>query len=62
MALDNLKLGHSVVTDPTNPVDASRALWRRAATSVAAPFIEIEMIRSDLNEHKQRIDGLPIVY
>ena len=56
VASDNLKLGQSVVADSTNPVNESRELWRNTATRSSAQFIEIEVICSDLHEHKQRIE------
>ena len=51
-----IKLGLPVVADSTNPVNESRALWRNAATLANAPFTEIEVICSNLNEHQQRIE------
>ncbi|NOU49067.1 AAA family ATPase [Pseudoalteromonas sp. JBTF-M23] len=56
IASENLKLGQSVVADSTNPVNESRELWRNTAISASAQFIEIEIICSDLKEHKQRIE------
>ena len=56
VASDNLKLGLSVIADSTNPVNESRAAWRKAAITANARFIEIEIICSDIREHKQRID------
>ncbi|MEZ9473465.1 AAA family ATPase [Vibrio lentus] len=56
IASENLKLGQSVVADSTNPVNESRELWRNAATRSSSQFIEIEIICSDLLEHKQRIE------
>ena len=56
IASDNLKLGLPVVADSTNPVNESRYLWRNAATLANAPFTEIEVICSNLNEHQQRIE------
>lgn len=56
IALDNLKLGQSVVADSTNPVNESRELWRSTAIRSSVQFIEIEIICSDLHEHKQRVE------
>jgi predicted kinase len=55
VASDNLRLGQSVVTDSTNPVNESRDAFRNTAINANAQFIEIEVICSDLNEHKRRI-------
>ena len=57
IASENLKLGQSVVADSTNPVKESRELWRNVATRSSAQFIEIEVVCSDLLEHKQRIEA-----
>jgi len=56
IASDNLKLGLQVVADSTNPVHESRELWRSTAIQSGAKFIEIEVICSDLSEHKHRIE------
>lgn len=55
VALENLKLGHSVITDSTNPVADSRELWRNVANQAQVQFCEIEIICSDKHEHEQRI-------
>lgn len=56
VAFDNLKLGQLVVADSTNLINESRASWRDVATKASAQFIEIEVICSDQDEHKQRVD------
>ncbi len=56
VALDNLRRGHSVVADSTNPVNKSRESWREIATIANVQFTEIEVICSDQLEHKRRIE------
>ena len=56
LALENLKNGLSVVADSTNPVLESRETWVSVANKASSPFIEIEVICSNENEHKERIE------
>lgn len=54
LAKDNLKVGNSVVADSCNPVQLTRKEWRETAISVKADYIDIEIICSDLEIHRQR--------
>lgn len=56
ISADNLKLGHAVVADSTNPIDISRKAWRMVALSQRVGFCEIEIVCSDLAEHKKRVE------
>ena len=56
LALDNLKLGLNVVADSTNPVQISRDLWHNTALTADVPHQNIEIICSNQNEHKRRIE------
>jgi len=56
IAADNLRLGLSVIADSVNPVAASRAGWRNAATQAEAPCIEIAVLCSDADEHRRRVE------
>ncbi|NQY36612.1 MAG: AAA family ATPase [Alteromonadaceae bacterium] len=56
LAIDNLKLGMSVVADSTNPVEISRKAWREIAISAGVAYYEIEVTCSDSVEHKQRVE------
>ena len=65
LAADNLMLDRAVVADCVNPVQASRNGWRETAFRCAVGLVEIEIICSDLAEHRRRaesritdIDGL----
>lgn len=51
----NLGDGRSVVVDCVNPVAASRSGWHRIATARAALLIDVEVICSDLAEHRRRV-------
>lgn len=57
VARDNLRNGLTVVADSVNPIEISRKLWRAAAEDEGKPFIEIEVICSDENEHRRRVEG-----
>jgi predicted kinase len=54
IALDNLKLGLSVVADSCNPIELTRRAWEQVARTADADFINFEIICSDKSEHKRR--------
>ena len=56
MARDNLRAGRTVVADSVNPVQESRDAWRAAASECGVDVVEIEVICSDLAEHKRRVE------
>lgn len=57
LALDNLKLGLSVVADSVNSIAITRNDWQKVAKNAQHPFIEIELICSDPQEHQHRIES-----
>jgi len=57
VASDNLRLGHSVVADSCNPIELTRREWEQVARDAGARFINIEIICSDSNEHRRRVQG-----
>jgi len=57
LAAENLRLGRAVVVDCVNPVLASRAGWRETALRSSARLVEIEIICSDLLEHRRRVEN-----
>src|ERR1700760_4483557 len=57
LAADNLMLGRTVIADCVNPVLASRNGWRETALRCGARLVEIEIICSDLAEHRRRVEG-----
>ena len=57
IASDNLNQGVSVVADSCNPIALTRSDWEKAAIDNHANFINIEIICSDANEHKCRIEN-----
>lgn len=56
IASENLKLGRIVVADSVNPWDLTRKAWRNSASRAGSPFLEIEVICSDLAEHRRRVE------
>src|SRR5262245_18407160 len=56
VAADNLRVGNTVNADAVNPVAATRTAWRAVATGVPAQAVEIEVICSDRDEHRRRVD------
>jgi predicted kinase len=56
LALDNLRLGADVVADCVNPVLVSRNGWRETAAQGLARLVEVEVICSDVDEHRSRVE------
>jgi predicted kinase len=56
IAADNLHLGHTVIADSVNPVAATRAAWRAVAQALPVPAYEVEVICSDIDEHRRRVE------
>ena len=66
MADEHLRLGHSVIIDAVNPIEAPRAGWRNLATKHRAELKIIECVCANETTHRQRIearrrniDGMP---
>src|SRR5262249_21708883 len=57
LAAENLKLNRVVIADGVNPVLASRNGWRETAWKSSARLVEIEVICSDVVEHRKRIES-----
>ncbi len=57
LADSNLRLGASVVADCVNPVPLTREAWRAVAARAGARLVEVEVICSDLAEHRRRVEA-----
>jgi len=57
LAADNLMLDRAVVADCVNPLLSSRNGWRETALRCSARIVEIEIICSDLAEHRRRVES-----
>ncbi|MBY6241384.1 AAA family ATPase [Methylosinus sp. Sm6] len=56
VAADNLALGRRVVADCVNDVNVTRDAWRDVALRTAARVAEVEIVCSDAQEHRRRVD------
>lgn len=59
VAQDNLRLGRTVIADSVNPLQLTRDAWRNAAARAGVNSIDVEVICSDLQEHRRRIETRP---
>lgn len=57
IALDNLRLGLSVVADSCNPIELTRREWERVALDAGALHLNIEVVCSDIHEHRSRVES-----
>lgn len=57
VAVDNLRLGLSVVADSCNPIELTRREWQAVATAEGAGFVDIEVVCSDSVEHRHRVEA-----
>jgi len=57
LAEDNLELGHNVVVDCCNPVQATRDEWTRLAEEKGAKLQNVEVVCSDADVHRSRVEG-----
>jgi predicted kinase len=57
IAADNLRVGRTVIADSVNPLPVTRDAWREVANRLAVVAIEVEVICSDIEEHRRRIDS-----
>jgi len=60
LAADNLRLGLSVVADSCNTVACTRQAWLDVATAAGVPSQQLEIVCSDVLEHRQRVEARPI--
>ena len=52
VAGDNLGLGRTVIADSVNPLAVTRNAWVEVANRARASVMEIEVICSDVDEHR----------
>ncbi|MNI57883.1 hypothetical protein D3C73_1129700 [compost metagenome] len=45
-----------MIADTVNPIQITRHAWRNVADSHRIPYVEIEVICSDHNEHRHRVE------
>ena len=56
IALDNLRLGLSVVADSCNPIELTRREWEHVALEAEVPYVNIEVVCSDSLQHRARVE------
>ena len=57
LADEHLRLGHSVIIDAVNPIEAPRAGWRDLAARHRADLKIVECVCSDETVHRRRIEA-----
>ena len=57
IAEDNLRLGQPVVADCVNPWPLTRDEWKGVADRAGVRLINVEVVCSDVNEHKRRVES-----
>jgi predicted kinase len=57
IAEENLQIGISVVADSVNPISITRNAWRIVGQRLQTRTYEVEIICSDLEEHRRRVEG-----
>ena len=57
MSLDNLKMGLRVIADCVNPVEESRRAWADTAALSGCALLNVQVICSDLDQHRQRVES-----
>jgi predicted kinase len=56
VAESNLLMGRTVVADSVNPLAVTRDAWRQVAATTSSEIVEIEVICSDITEHRRRVE------
>jgi len=57
VATDNLRVGRTVIADSVNPLPETRKAWRDVAHKLRVDAIDVEVICSDVDKHKARIES-----
>ena len=56
---DNLRLGRTVIADSVNPIQLTRDAWIGVAHRARVGAAEVEVICSDPQQHRQRVETRP---
>jgi hypothetical protein len=57
IAIEQLQLRQDVIVECVNPSALTRDSWVVTAAAAAAGLIEVEVICSDLDEHRRRVES-----
>jgi len=56
LAESNLLISRMVIADSVNPLAVTRDAWRQVAATTSSQIIEIEVVCSDITEHRRRVE------
>lgn len=56
VAEDNLRGGGTVIADCVHPLTVTRDAWVAVARRAAVPILAVEVICSDIEEHRRRVE------
>jgi predicted kinase len=59
VAEDNLRVGRIVIADCVNPWPLTRREWLAVAERTSVPALSVELVCSDIDEHRQRVESRP---
>jgi predicted kinase len=59
VAADNLRVGRIVVADSVNPWPLTRGAWRAVAAAAGCACLDVEIVCSDAEEHRRRVESRP---
>lgn len=57
VASDNLRLGRTVIADCVSPWPLTPDAWERVAIGAGAHFVNVEVVCSDREEHRRRVES-----
>lgn len=57
LAAENLQLNIQVIADSVNPLEITREAWRNIALKNNSQFLEVEILCSDKDEHRKRVES-----
>jgi predicted kinase len=57
LARTQLRMGHNVIIDAVNPVQAARRLWTDLADELGVPLRVVEVVCGDDAEHRRRVEA-----
>ena len=57
VAEDNLRLGRNAIADCVNPWPLTRDAWRGVAQRAGVPSIDVEVVCTDAEEHRRRVES-----
>ena len=58
IAVDNVRLGRSVIADSVNPIALTRTAWCDVAQRGSVECVQVEIVCSDVDQHKRRAEQI----